>query len=65
MELCDNQGSSTPLTAKTIKANPKGVKQKKENRPSSLEGGLFFALYGQRPRLLLFLGPPPGDHRMK
>jgi hypothetical protein len=54
MELYDNQGSSTPLTAKTIKANPKGVKQKKINRPSSLEGGFLFALYGHRPWLLLF-----------
>ena len=42
MELYDNQGSSTPLTAKEEKARPERAKQKKEDRLSLLNSGLFF-----------------------
>ena len=42
MELYDNQGSSTPLTAKEEKAQPVRAKQKKEDRLSLLKSGLFF-----------------------
>ena len=62
MELYDNQGSSTPLTAKEEKAGPVRAKQKKEDRLSLLKSGLFFfALSAARQMgFLLFEALPFG-----
>jgi hypothetical protein len=42
-----------PSPPKTIKANPNGVKQKKEDRLSLLKSGLFFLLI--RPKAEAFI----------
>ena len=67
MELYDNQGSSTPLTAKEKKAQPVRAKQKKEDRLSLLKSGLFFfALSAARQMgFFHFEAPHSGEHRAK
>ena len=67
MELYDNQGSSTPLTAKEEKAQPVRAKQKKEDRLSLLKSGLFFfALSAARQMgFFHFEAPTLGERRVK
>lgn len=45
MELYDNQGSSTPLTAKEKKAQPERAKQKKKTAQACLKAVFIFLHY--------------------
>jgi len=64
MELYDNQGSSTPLTAKEEKAQPVRAKQKKEDRLSLLKSGLFFFALSAAWQMgfFHFEAPHSGEH---
>lgn len=60
MELYDNQGSSTPLTAKEEKAQPERAKQKEKTAQACLKAVfIFFALSAARQMGFFFFEATP------